>query len=155
MPGNGYSTGILALSSSHRLAADKIYRVTHAATGGARIFMQRATARFANAPDFPDGGVGVRLVRQDPNGTAVEAHSWDEIKNETRAKTTIPKRKKTPGGFVQPPGVFLCYNRHSPMSYSESLNKCLRVFYAGPACFTASTVPSSNCTKSALKNSAK
>ena len=84
MPGNGYSTGILARSSSHRLAADIIYRVTHAATGGARIFMQRVTARFASAPDFPDGGVGMRLVRQDPIGTAVEAHSWDEVKRDAR-----------------------------------------------------------------------
>ena len=45
---------------------------THAATGGAHIFMRRATARFASAPDFPDGGVGMRLVRQDPIGAAVE-----------------------------------------------------------------------------------
>ena len=59
MPGNGYSTGIIMpYCRATGPAADKIYRVTGAANGGAGLFMQRAGARFASAPDFPDGGVG-------------------------------------------------------------------------------------------------
>lgn len=65
-------------------ADDKVYRVTR---GG--IFMQpptkqRSAARFGGAPDFPDGGVGMRLVRQEPTDTAIEAQSWGQIKTESR-----------------------------------------------------------------------
>jgi hypothetical protein len=39
---------------------------------------------LVGAPDFPDGGVGVRLVRQEPIGTAFDEESWGQIKKESR-----------------------------------------------------------------------
>lgn len=44
----------------------------------------RSAFRYGGSQDFPDGGVGARLVRQDPSGpgTSVQSSSWGQVKKD-------------------------------------------------------------------------
>jgi formylglycine-generating enzyme required for sulfatase activity len=66
--------------------ATGIYKVVRSGIFMADAAGVRSAFRWAGSPDFPDGGVGARLVRQEPaqSPTAVPQQSWGQIKSHGR-----------------------------------------------------------------------